>query len=147
VEVIPATVADIPELYGLAARFYAESNLLGTFDAEMFRANWERILRENVGAIFLLKSGNWLAGALGGVVYPDMYQDRLVATEFFWFVKPESRGSGLRLYDAFEKWAKERGCQQIRMVHLLDVMPERVSQIYLRLGFTPAEVHYIKEIK
>ena len=80
------------------------------------------------------------------MLYPDLYSGDLIATEFFWFVRAEVRGQGLKLYYAFEAWARARHCAQIRMVHLLDLMPERLAKVYRRLGYEPAETHYVKEL-
>ena len=79
-------------------------------------------------------------------MFPDPNTGEMLATEFFWFVNPESRGSGLKLLKVFEKWAKEKGCKKVIMVHLSDSMPEKIRNIYLRFGYKVAETHYIKEV-
>jgi hypothetical protein len=141
-----ATKADLPRLNDGAQEFYASSRFLSGFDLKRFCSVWESWIGNGIGTIFLLDDGEKIQGALGGLLYPDAYSPSLVATEMFWFVREDSRGKGLELYRAFEGWAKEKQADQIRMVHLLDSMPEKLEIVYKRLGFVPAETHYVKEI-
>lgn len=131
-----------------AREFYASSKFLKNFDMQRFSAVWASLLGTGAGAIFLLLDdpGSEVLGALGGVVYPDPYSGDSIATEFFFFVREKSRGQGLKLYKLFEDWAKERGCLEVRMVHLTDLFPEQLDRLYRRLGFEPAEVHYVKRV-
>lgn len=142
-----ATVGDLGTLETCAREFYASSRFLKKFDQTLFQAVWTHFLETGAGVIFLLETPEGeVAGALGGVVFPDLYSGELVATEFFWFVREGKRGSGLLLYRAFEEWAREKGCAEVRMVHLLDSMPEKLNRVYRHLEFTPTEVHYAKEL-
>jgi len=141
-----ATAEDLPLLAGLADQFFASSRFLKGFRLEQFCRVWRDLLKSGVGVIFLLSDEDGIQGALGGVAYPDINSGVSVASEFFWFVSPPARGQGLELYRAFEEWARRVGCQQIRMVHLMDSMPERLSVVYKRLGFEAAEVVYVKEL-
>lgn len=141
-----ATVEDLPRCSKAAQEFYGSAKSLGTFEIERFITMWTTLLGNSIGVIFLLLDGDEIVGAIGGVAYPDAYTDKLIATEFYWFVGQSSRGWGVRLYALFEEWARSRGCSQIRMVHLLDSMPEKVARFYDRAGFKPLEVHYAKEL-
>lgn len=141
-----ASVGDLERLYPLAVEFYARSQFLRNFDLAHFTAAWRELLAHGTGMIFLLIEGNEIVGALGGVTYPDLNSGELIGTEFFWYVVDGLRGQGLKLYRAFEKWARERGCTQMRMVQLLDSMPQKVSRVYQHLGYVPAEVTYVKEL-
>lgn len=85
-------------------------------------------------------------GALGGLIHRDLYGERLIVEEMFWFMRPDTRGGGVRVYRAFESWAKARGAVSIQMVHLLDSMPEKVERFYKAIGFKAAEVRYIKAL-
>lgn len=143
-----AAIKDLPRLHGLAKEFYQASRILGRLPFEMHRfiKAWTNFLESELGVIFLAEDAGAVNGMIGGIQYPDLYSGVLVATEFFWFVKAEQRGSGIRLYKAFESWAKEQGCEQIRMVHLSDSMPTKVANFYLRLGYELSEQHYLKEL-
>ncbi len=70
----------------------------------------------------------------------------MIAVETFWFVAPEHRGIGIRLFNAFEKWAKDNQCSKTAMIHLTDSMPERLEQLYLKRGYRLIEKHYVKDL-
>jgi GNAT superfamily N-acetyltransferase len=142
-----ARLEDLPRMEDCAREFYAQSRFLKGFNPELFRNTWTQLLANGTGVIFLLvdEEIGEIRGALGGVAYPDPYSGALIATEFFWFVSEGRRGHGLRLLKAFEAWAREKGCSQIRMVHLMDLMPDKLDRVYRRFGYEPAEVHYSKE--
>ena len=145
-EMRQAGIGDLPKLEATARAFYASSRFLGDFEMERFIALWTRLLADETGVIFAFADGAEVVGALGGVVYPDAYSPRMIAVEFFWFVRPERRGKGLQLYYAFEEWAKRKGARQIRMTHLCDLMPENLRWLYGELGFTAIEINYAKEL-
>ena len=144
---IRATVSDLPRMETAAREFYASTGFQKCFDMGRFCAFWTNLFQEDIGVIFALDDGDEIPGALGGVVFPDPYSETLISTGFFWYVSKEARGRGIELYRAFEAWAVERGCSQIRMAHLFDLMPEKMARTYHRLGFVPMEVHYIKELR
>lgn len=129
-----------------ARDFYAASRWLGRFDPERFRAIWTQLLASDMSVIFIAIEEGEIAGTIGGIIYQEIYGDRLIAEEFFWFVRPASRGAGVALYRHFEKWARERGAAAIHMAHLFDVMPEKVARFYLRTGFQPVEMRYQKDL-
>ena len=140
-----ASLDDLPRLTPMALEFYSQSRFLRDFDADRFAKCWTGLLTLGTGVIFLLGDED-ISGMLGGVIYPDLYSGRLIATEFFWYVRLGSRGQGMQLYQAFEQYARDRGCEEIRMVHLLDSMPEKLNRVYRRLVYVPSEVHYVKEL-
>lgn len=142
----PIQVEEIPKLHKLAAKFYGASRFLKRFNLASFSECWRRLLETGAGVIFVDENEGEIAGTLGGVAYPEINSGELVATEFFWFVDPDRRGGGLRLYRAFERWARAKGCRELRMAYLMDSMPEKLDTLYRRLGFEPVEVQYVKEL-
>ncbi len=141
-----ATVADLPKMAECAAEFSRSSRLIRPFEMARFQALWTSLIESGTGAIFSLVDAGRIVGFIGGVVYPEPYCDELIAQEFFWFVQGEHRGQGLRLYRAFEQWAREKGCAQIRMAHLSDLMPEKLKRVYALLGFKEVETSYAKDL-
>lgn len=138
--------ADLGRLNEWAREFDAASRWLGRFDPARFRGIWTELLNGGAGVIFAALEGDQITGAIGGIIHREIYGDRLIAEEFFWFQRAAHRGAGVRLYRAFEQWARERGARSIQMVHLFDVMPEKVARFYLRSGFEPVEMRYSKEL-
>lgn len=138
---------DLPELAACARDFYAASRFLHTFDMARFEAVWTTLLASGTGVVLGLREDGEVVGTIGGVVYAEPYSGDLIATEFFWFVRPGRRGGGMRLYRAFEAWAREQNCTQIRMGHLSDSMPQKVKRVYERLGFEEVETNYAKPLR
>lgn len=93
----------------------------------------------------MLEEGDFVGG-LGCIKSPDFHCGKITATELFWFVKPEHRGRGIDLLDAFERWAKINKCTRLIMVHMEDSMPKVLARFYRMKGYTPLERHFVKEI-
>jgi hypothetical protein len=142
-----ATVADLQAASAVVARFSADIGR--KFDAAHFCNFWRVMLENDLGAIFLLEQEGVIQGAIGGLATPDPYHGGMVCSEAFWWVMPEYRGgigSG-RLYKAFETWAVEQCCEEIRMVHLEVSMPQRMAKFYERNGYSVMETHYSKGLQ
>lgn len=136
----------LAELAGLGAQFHAEGKLPGRFVPEVFEHTWRTFLDAGVADIFVHEQDHHITGMLGAIIYPDANDGALVATEMFWYVAPEARGTGLRLLRDFETWAQRRGAARIIMAHLHELMPEALTKLYLRRGYRPVETHYLKEV-
>lgn len=144
-----AKAEDLRKLGDLATEFYASSRFLERFDLDLFVEFWTAMIESGNGIVFILSHGESIVGTLGGVAHRDPHGRDFLAHEFFFFIGKEARGGFgfLKLYRAFEKWARdEKGCVRIQMVHLQDSMPEKLKSLYGRLGFEPAETVYTKSL-
>lgn len=141
-----ATIKDLPKLSNIAEQFYSSSETLDDFDIEVFVLNWQKIIETKIGILLLLINEGNIVGVLGGIKYQDVNSENLIASELFWFVEKEHRGQGSELLELFEKWAKINKCKKIIMVHLADLMPDRLEVFYRRKGYRKMEVHYVKEV-
>lgn len=67
------------------------------------------------------------------------------ATELIWWIEPSARGrAAIQMLDAYEAWARERGCVFANMVGLgSDPLPAR---LYERHGYIAAERHFLKPL-
>lgn len=139
-----ATIGDLPRLSQCGEEFSASSRVLSNFDMKRFRETWTALLSGDSAVIFLLCEGDEILGTIGGMAHRDLISDEMIAQEFFWYVLKGSRGAGIRLFRAFESWAKERGCNRLRMGYLVDSMPEKVAGFYERMGLDREEVIYSK---
>lgn len=146
-----ATLEDLPKMQDWATEFYASSKHLNGFQLERFIQFWTAMLNSGAGVIFVVTESNAqgevIVGAICGMAHADIYSGDMIASEFAWRVRERSRGAGVRLYYAFENWAREQGCKTIQMVHLSEVMPEKVAKFYLRLGYEAIETRYSKSLK
>lgn len=67
------------------------------------------------------------------------------AAETVWWIDPDHRGSAsAQMLDAYEAWARERGCAFCNMV-ALDAAP-LIGRVYRRRGYQPTETHYLKPL-
>lgn len=140
-------MANLPRLAVCAHEFAASTKYVKNFNFERFCEVWKSFIEHGAGIILVLIDGDYsIVGMLGGLAIPEPYSGDLGASEMFWFVRDGHRGGGLSLYRAFEAWAREKGCVQIRMAGLSDSMPEKMDKIYRRLGFEPCERQYVKEL-
>lgn len=139
-------VSDLPQVAALGALFYAEGKLPGRFNETYWQRSWTELLQNGAGVIFGLCADDDIIGALGGVLFPDPNTGEPVATEFFWYVRPEARGAGLKLLPEFERWASEAGAVRVHMVHLLRLTPEKLGRLYQRRGYMPTETLYVKTL-
>ena len=139
-------VSELPALEAAALAFYGSSRFLHEFRIEHFIELWTAFISSGAGVILTDAPPGAIGGLIGGMVHRDIYGSALIAEEFFWFAEPEARGAGVRLYRAFEAWARRRGAAHVQMCHLFDVMPEKVARFYLREGFVPIEMRYEKRL-
>jgi GNAT superfamily N-acetyltransferase len=130
----------------LGSKFWAEGALPGSLKPAVFITNWTKLMSIGMGKIFGLFNDGKFVGCLGCLVVNDLNDGEMVASETFWFVDPEFRGQGVKLLIHFMRWAKEIGCSRISMVHLINEHAEKLNDIYVKMGFTQTEVHYIKEL-
>lgn len=128
-------------------RFEEDSKLIRV-DVEHAALMHSRAIERETGIIFILcdDTTGEMQGGLGAIFGPSMIMDEIVAVETFWYVAPEHRGRGLKLWLAFEEWAKRKGCQKVAMVHLADSSPNELGQLYVRRGYELIESHYVREI-
>jgi hypothetical protein len=129
----------------LGASFFREKGLPGSFNRETFIKTWKRLLEANFGALWVVKEGDKIVGAMGGTLYPDPNDGELVAQEMFWYIAEDHRNSidAIRLFMHFEAWAKAMEAKRILMVALLN-SPLKIDSFYKARGYTPVETHYVK---
>ncbi len=140
------TVQELPMAAQLGPQFYAEGKLPGKFVPEVFAAKWTELMELGMGFILGLFDGPKLAGVFGAVVAGDVNDGEMTANEMFWFVRPESRGRGLSLMSAYEAEARKRGAKRCSMIHLLELQPEKLADLYERRGYRAVETAYHKEL-
>lgn len=145
-----AGVRDLPLLARHGREFYEEGRLPGRFVEAVFVQSWERVLGAELGVIFIACAEDGeLAGALGALIFPDINDGALVATEAFWYVRRVHRGGMLaaRLLARYEAWARERGAARLGLVHLTGLMPEKLGAFYERRGYVESEKHFYKQLE
>lgn len=142
-------IDEIPKLFKLGRLFFELGKVPGEFNEKAFLSAWQGLIQSKVGAIFVLlggEGGEEVHGAIGAVHFTDMNTGDLTATENFWIVDPKFRGRGPLLLEAYENWAREKGCKRCGMIHLLNVFPDSLKALYERRCYRPVETNYLKEL-
>lgn len=139
---------ELPLCLDIARLFFIEGKLPGNFNAEIFLKNWDYFYQEERGQIYGIFKESELCGGIGGIVFPDPNTGDIIATEMFWYVKPEYRKgiAPLKLLQYYEAWAIEKGAKRIMMVCLTLLQNNRLTKLYDRYGYKKIETHFIKEV-
>jgi hypothetical protein len=137
----PACFADIPKLLEMGKRFADEAGVTA-------RVGWdEASVVALLGNLIESPAGILLIGEqsmFGGLVYPHPFNAKCVIfQEMFW--RSEGR-EGLRAYYAALEQAKALGATHCAMMATEGSNPERVSALYSRMGFSPFDRTFIKEL-
>jgi GNAT superfamily N-acetyltransferase len=141
-----ATIEEAKDIFALAKQYDGGFSRHVKVDVDYATGVWMKWLSSGVGIVFALKKDGRLIGGLGAIKLPDIHCGLLTAVETFWFTNPEDRGDGLKLLNAYEKWAEDTGCKRVAIIHLEDSFPEALSRIYKRRGYELVESHYVREI-
>jgi GNAT superfamily N-acetyltransferase len=140
------TAEELPNLLEMAHLFFNEGALPGRFSDAAFLKAWTGLITQRIGYVLVAEQGGQFTGALGAIAYPSLNTGEVEAMEAFWFVHPNFRGglTALRLLNAFEGTARARGVARVTMVHLKNLMPDRLRHLYKRRGYVEIETHYTK---
>lgn len=85
-------------------------------------------------------------GVLMGVAFDHPYGPVRVSKDSMWWIDPSHRGgtAAVRMLDAFEAWAKERGCAFGGIAGMGD--DPNITRLLERRGYRSAEVHFLKAL-
>jgi N-acetylglutamate synthase-like GNAT family acetyltransferase len=134
-----ATVADIPALLEMGRKFADEAGVTARvgWDEESVEAMLEGLIEDPDGIVLVSERG-----MIGGMVYAHPFNRNVRAfVEVFWRAED---GQGLALLNAAEAQARALGATKSVMV-AMDGM-ERTARLYARLGYTPCEAQFMKEL-
>ncbi len=100
------------------------------------------------GILLVAQEDGEIVGMAGGLVSPLYFNlSHMTGQELFWWVKPGARGSvGVRLIDALEKAAKDKGCTSWAMGIVSGLNADRTEKLLDRRGYRPSERTYIKRL-
>jgi GNAT superfamily N-acetyltransferase len=139
--------SEIPALVEMGRRFHAASGYsdIATFDANSVSSMLASMIDgENFVFLVVEKKGELLGGA-GALIFPCYLNlAHRTAQELFWYVDPEHRGVGIRLFDALCSEVKRKGAESLMMITLESLKPELVGAFYERRGFRNISRSFIK---
>lgn len=144
-----ATLADIPEIARLGAKFHAQAG----WDEIEYRpddcaASLATFMQAGCFLCLVAEVDGDILGMAAGVVSPVYFNaGHLSGEELFWWTdKDAPQLAGIRLLDALEKAARARGCQTFQMKSLARLNGDRMTQLYARRGYRASEQTFIKRL-
>lgn len=127
----------------MGRRFFDASGYadITEYDGESFAATLA-----NAPAIYLVvEVDGKLVGMAGALVYPLYFNTtHMTAQEMFWWVNPEHRGVGSKLFDALEEEVKKAGAKSLTMIALETI--SWVGSYYEKRGFRPTERSFMRRL-
>ena len=137
----PAVDADLGALVALARRFHSSSQYRewSLFDGSVCDAMLRQMLDDEASCIMV---DDDYRGAIGFTLAPLPYSPQVTRVERFWWVNPEHRGIGMRLYQAADKWAAENAVEIRSLVAPANAY--EVHGMYARMGYRPVEITFVK---
>lgn len=87
-------------------------------------------------------------GAILFVLTSDIFTNKSILKEVFWFMIPEKRKSAItyRLIKKAEEYAKENEIELISMMHMAHPNPDRLKDFYQKINYTFVQSEYFKKI-
>ena len=139
-----ATQEDMPRIIDMAVRFNAETSYRNFIDVtpERVAQSFETITKDPNSVILVSGSDGAVTGMIVMMICPHPFSGERISYEVVWWVDPESRGDGVKLLRAAEKFSKDSGVKKMHMIAPND----KVGHFYERLGYTQVEVAYQRSL-
>lgn len=137
-----ATEDDIPVLLEMGRRFAAAARLdeLSGYDDDSARATFEYLVSDPQGVLLVMDGG-----AAGAIIHPVLFnRSHMTASELFWWVDPDQRGGGLRLFRALQDMVRERGAASLQMTTITGLGDDTLARLYERGGFRATDRNFLK---
>jgi GNAT superfamily N-acetyltransferase len=143
-----AAMETLGQMGHVFANLYGKSVM--KFETDIFLAKMKYYRKLNLGIILcaneMTDQGMELRGAIAGIINESVFDGGKTASELFWYVWPGApKGTGTQLLEAFEQWAKSRGCVRVSMAHMVH-NENGLGSFYEKKGYSAFETHYLKEL-
>lgn len=141
-----ADTSDLDQILANGKTFASSAYPSIPYDEESFFACAMQMINDKLLYVVTDETGNHLGG-VGAVKGPTCINNSIViATERFWWVKPEHRASGVgkQLLAKIQEAAKEQGCAELWMIALDDENLSFVDGFYRHEGFLRCDHMYRK---
>lgn len=136
------TKADIPSLVRMAGDFMATAQL--PFEDAYAARSFVVHLEAYSTLTLVLEIDGQPHGVLCGALSDFPLGPARFAVERIFWIDPSARGPwAVRMIKAYEGWAKRHGCAAVNLVTFGAMA---AGNLYKRLGYAPAERHFLKEL-
>lgn len=145
-----ATLEDIPELLRLGRLAFQDLPEVFKMDVEKSKVLIEKFIVAGAQEDYLLLlsyDGDKVVGAIGAYAFEPMFSSQKIATECFWYLEEDYRGSrrALEMLEAYEYWAKLVGCVAVQ--YGMFTQGVDLSGVYNKIGAGLVEKIFIKDLK
>jgi len=147
----PISIKDKHILLKYAPLFWEEikgNELAGKLSLESF-SNFIEIGFKNENLVgWFSEDNNKIEGGILFSIVSDIFTNKILLKEIFWFVLPEKRNSWVayKLIKEAEKFATENNIDSIFMAHMANPNPEKLSMFYKKIGYNFVQAEYLKKI-
>lgn len=143
IEIRDAVLDDIPGLVALAREAYAKSSWIKVEPVETdFMAVMRRLIADSRYCLFVAVKDGQVVGALAGLSDELFYSRKKYATDLWFYVSEEGKGSGVWLLKRFINWAKRPGVVEISVAISSGIDESRTGKLYERIGLEPVGTIY-----
>jgi len=145
------TAKDKTTILKYAPLFWEEINgeeLAGKLSLESFANFLEVSFRNETLVGWFYEENKKIQGGILFSIVSDIFTNKLLLKEIFWFVLPDQRNSwtAYKLIKQAEKFAIENNIDSIFMAHMANPNPEKLSKFYKKIGYNFIQAEYAKKI-
>lgn len=136
-----ATVEDIDEISSLWLEFMGEVYPAEKPSVAMFMSQLRLLMAAPSYVMFVVEAGGKIVGYEDGYLSESPFFGGLIGCgSNGFYVRPEYRGVGLKMFRELEQWGVDRGVIGGRLTCIPDMV-----DVFKKLGFKPIEVLMIKK--
>ncbi|GHC61666.1 GNAT family N-acetyltransferase [Limoniibacter endophyticus] len=141
-----ATVQDKHRVMAMAKVFHESAGHPFPYNAVHCSSVISACIAGGDALCLVLERDGKIVGALLAHAGPHTFNPVRIASEIMLWIEPGHRGGrhAAAMIDAFETWAKGRGCALAHMVGLGG--NPAIGKFYERRGYYAAECHYVKRL-
>lgn len=141
------TSADVDIVYTMCRNFYHQADLTFELDEQHGKQFLHTHITGPESLTLIWEKASQPAGCLIAIAPLHPFFPVRIANELVWWMEPNSRGSGsLKMFQAFEYWAKEiKKCQAISVTSTSSTDPT-LEKYYQRKGYSLRESTWTKEL-
>ncbi|EXL06538.1 hypothetical protein BG46_15590 [Brucella anthropi] len=141
-----AVTADIPAIVSLGRQFYNSADFDIEASAPWFSMAVSTYIQDAERLCLVYDNGGVKGFLMACYGQSDLFPIK-VADEQLLYVAPEARGiAWTELRQAFEQWAKEKGCKRVQLTAQNVVKPDLMTRLYRRSGYALADLVFFKNI-
>jgi len=124
------------------------NNLAGELSLKSFSNFLELNFRNDTLVGWFSEENDKVEGGILFSIVIDIFTNKILLKEIFWFVLPEKRNSWIayKLIKEAEKYAMNNNIDSIFMAHMANPNPEKLSKFYKKIGYNFVQAEYLKKI-